>query len=118
MIYRRRAGPLQSARAAAGCAYCLALAAAALIVSNPVVLAAIALAVLAAGQAAGVGRELRRAAVIAIPAMAAIAAVNALVARNGLTVIVRLGTCRCSATPTSRSRRPPTARSSGCAASP
>jgi energy-coupling factor transport system permease protein len=92
VIYRRRSGPLQSARAAAGCAYCLALAAAALIVSNPVVLGAVALAVLCAGQAAGVGREVRRAALLAVPAMAAIAAVNALVNRNGLTVIARLGT--------------------------
>ena len=33
MIYRRRASPLHSARASAGCAYCLALALAALIVS-------------------------------------------------------------------------------------
>jgi energy-coupling factor transport system permease protein len=91
VIYRRRTGPLQSARAAAGCAYCLALGAAALIVSNPVVLGAVLAAVLVAGHAAGVGRELRRATMYAIPAMVAIAAVNALVTRDGLTVILRLG---------------------------
>jgi energy-coupling factor transport system permease protein len=91
MIYRRRPGPLQSARAAAGCAYCLALGAAALIVSNPVVLAAVVAAVLAAGHAAGLGREMRRAAVYAVPAMVAIAVINALVTRDGLTVILRLG---------------------------
>jgi energy-coupling factor transport system permease protein len=91
MIYRRRAGPLQSARAAAGCAYCLALGAAALIVSDPVVLGAVVVAVLAAGYGAGVGRELRRAGAYAIPAMVAIAVINALVTRDGLTVILRLG---------------------------
>jgi energy-coupling factor transport system permease protein len=91
MIYRRRTGPLHSARAAAGCAYCLALGAAALIVSNPVVLAAVVVAVLAAGYAAGVGREVRRAAVYALPAMVAIAVINALVTRDGLTVILRVG---------------------------
>jgi energy-coupling factor transport system permease protein len=91
VIYRRRTGPLQSARAAAGCAYCLALGAAALIVSNPVVLGAVVLAVLAAGRAAGVGREVRRAAAFALPAMAAISLINALVTRDGLTVILRLG---------------------------
>jgi energy-coupling factor transport system permease protein len=91
MIYRRRAGPLHSARAGAGCAYCLALGTAALIVSNPVLLAAVVLAVLTAGHAAGVGRELRRAAAFALPAMMAIAVINALVTRDGLTVILRLG---------------------------
>ena len=91
MIYRRRTGPLQSARAAAGCAYCLALGAAALIVSDPVVLTAVVVAVLAAGHAAGGGREVRRAAVYALPAMVAIAVINALVTRDGLTVILRLG---------------------------
>jgi energy-coupling factor transport system permease protein len=91
MIYRRRTGPLQSARAAAGCTYCLALGAAALVVSNPVVLGAVVVAVLVAGHAAGVGREVRRAAIFAFPAMVAIAVINALVTRDGLTVILRLG---------------------------
>jgi energy-coupling factor transport system permease protein len=91
VIYRTRTGPLHSARAAAGCAYCLALGIAVLIVSNPIVLGAALLAVVAAGHAAGVGREVRRAAAYALPAMAAIALINALVTRNGLTVIVRLG---------------------------
>lgn len=91
MIYRRRASPLHSARAGAGCTYCLALAIAALMVSNPIVLATVALAVLGAGVAAGVGRELRRAALFALPVAVAIAGINALVTRSGLTVIFRLG---------------------------
>lgn len=91
MIYRRRRDPLHSARAAVGCLYCGALAAAALIVSDPVVLGAVVVAVLGAGHAAGAGRQLRRATVFALPVAAAIALVNALVTRDGLTVLLRLG---------------------------
>ena len=40
---------------------------------------------------AGVGRELRRAALFAVPLGLAVMVVNALVVRDGLTVIVRLG---------------------------
>ena len=91
MSYRRRASPLHAARAGAGCAYCLALAIAALMFSNPVALGAVVLAVAAAGTAAGVGRELRRASVFAVPLAVMVALINALVTRDGLTVIVRLG---------------------------
>lgn len=91
MSYRRRASPLHAARAGAGCAYCVALAIAALILDNPLALSAVALAIALAGLAAGVGRELRRAALLALPLAVAITLVNALVSRDGLTVIVRLG---------------------------
>jgi energy-coupling factor transport system permease protein len=91
VIYRRRASPLHSARAGAGCAYCLALGIAALMASNPIVLVAVAVAVLAAGAAAGVGRPLVRAALWGVPVALVIMAINALVTRDGLTVIVRLG---------------------------
>jgi energy-coupling factor transport system permease protein len=91
MIYRRLASPLHTARASAGCAYCLALAVAALMASNPIVLGAVALAVVAAGAAAGVGRALLRAALWGVPVALAIMLINALVTRDGLTVIVRLG---------------------------
>ncbi len=91
MIYRRRASPLHTARAAAGCAYCAALGLAALIQSDPVVLGAVTLAILLAGLAAGVGRPLGRAALMALPVALAIALINALVDRSGLTVIARLG---------------------------
>ena len=91
MIYRRRATPLHSARAAVGCAWCAALAVAALVVANPVVLGADALAILAAGTAAGCGRELRRALRFALPVAVAILVINALVTRDGLTVIFRFG---------------------------
>ncbi len=91
MSYRRRASPLHAARAGAGCAYCLALACAALMLTAPVALAAVTAAVVLAGVAAGVGRELRRAALIALPLGVLVAVINALVTRDGLTVIWRLG---------------------------
>jgi energy-coupling factor transport system permease protein len=89
--YRRRSSPLHASRAACACAYCLSLACAALILSGPAALVAATLAIAGAGAGAKVGRELRRAAVLAIPAAVVIALVNALVTRDGLTVIARLG---------------------------
>lgn len=91
MIYRRRPSPLHAARAAAGCAYCLALAVAALTLTAPVALGAVAISVVAGGLAAGVGRELARAARFAVVLGLLVAAVNALVTRDGLTVIWRIG---------------------------
>lgn len=91
MIYRRRATPLHATRAGVACLYCLALAFAALILAHPLILAAEAIAVAGAGAAAGVGRELRRAARFAVPLMVTICLVNALVTRDGVTVIARLG---------------------------
>jgi len=91
VIYRRRSSPLHSARAGAGCAYCVALAIAALTMSNPIALLGVILSVLGAGLAAGVGRQLGRAALLGVPVVAAIVLINVLVSRNGLTVIVRLG---------------------------
>jgi energy-coupling factor transport system permease protein len=91
MSYRRRASPLHAARAAAACAWCLSLAIAALALSAPVVLGAVALAVVLAAIAAGVGREVRRAALFALALGLMVALINALVTRDGLTVIARLG---------------------------
>jgi energy-coupling factor transport system permease protein len=91
MTYRRRASPLHAARAAVACTYCLALTVAALVLSAPVALGAVGLAVLAAGLAAGLGRQLVRASLFALALGVFVALVNALVTRNGLTVIVRLG---------------------------
>ena len=91
VTYRRRSSPLHAARAAAGAAYCLALGLAALLVSNPLVLGAVAVAIVFAGVAAGVGRQMRRAAMWAVPLALAVMVINALVSRDGLTVIIRLG---------------------------
>ena len=91
MSYRRRITPLHAARAGAGCLYCLALAGAALMFSNPLALSGVLLALLGAGSLAQVGQQMRRALLLALPLATAIVLVNALVTRNGLTVIVRLG---------------------------
>jgi energy-coupling factor transport system permease protein len=91
LSYRRRASPLHAARAGAACAYCLALAIAALVLSSPMALVAVTIAVAGAAIGAGVRREVGRAALFAIPLGVTVAAVNALVSRDGLTVIMRLG---------------------------
>ncbi len=91
MQYRRRHSPLHAAGAGAGLTWCLALACAALTLSNPIVLGALCASILAAGVFAGVWRELRRAALFALPLALAIAVINGLLTRDGLTVILRLG---------------------------
>ena len=91
MIYRRRASPLHAARAGAGCAYCLALALSALLLSAPLALAAVVVSIAGAAVGAGVAREMRRAALLALPLGLLVMAVNMLVAQGGLTVIARLG---------------------------
>jgi energy-coupling factor transport system permease protein len=91
MSYRRRASPLHAARAGVGCAYCASLLLAALVLSAPVALGAVLLAIAGAAVGAKVGRELRRATVFATGLGLAVMLINALVVRDGLTVIVRLG---------------------------
>lgn len=91
MRYERRASPLHAARAAAGGAYCLALAGAALAVEHPLALAAILLAVVAAGALSGSTRAIASAARLGLVLAAVIVLVNALVVTDGLTVLVRLG---------------------------
>jgi energy-coupling factor transport system permease protein len=91
LSYRRRASPLHAARAAAGIAYCVALGCAALLLSAPLALGALTVSIVLAGIAAGVGPELRRAARFAVVLGILVMVVNALVVRDGLTVIVRLG---------------------------
>lgn len=91
MIYRRRASPLHAVRAAVGCAWCAVLGVAALVCTNPIGLLAVVLALCAAGIAAGCGRSLRGALTFALPIALAITVINALVTRDGLTVIWRFG---------------------------
>ena len=91
MIYRRRASPLHAARAGVGCAYCAALALAVLLLSAPILLGALVISIAGAAVFAGVGREIRRAALFALPLGLLVMAVNMLVAQSGLTVIARLG---------------------------
>jgi energy-coupling factor transport system permease protein len=91
MIYRRRASPLHATRAAAGAAYCVALAVVALVFEHPLILAAVALASLGAALGARVGREVARTARYTLPLAVLVALVNAMVVRDGLTVFARLG---------------------------
>jgi energy-coupling factor transport system permease protein len=91
VIYRRRASPLHAASAAAASGWCAALAAATLVISNPLMLGALLLAVVGGGVLAGVRHELMRALRWALPVALAIVVVNALVTRDGLTIIWRFG---------------------------
>ncbi len=91
LFYRRLASPLHATRASVGAAWTAALIVAALACESPFVLATLVGAIVAAGAGAGVGhqvaRSLRMAAIVAFP----IVVVNVLVARDGLTVFLRLG---------------------------
>jgi energy-coupling factor transport system permease protein len=91
LAYRRRASPLHAARAGAGGAYCVALAACALAFQHPLVLAAVVVAAIAAAAGAGVTRDLRATARLMVPLALLVAIVNPLVVRDGLTVFWRLG---------------------------
>jgi energy-coupling factor transport system permease protein len=91
LFYRRLASPLHATRAGVGAIWAIALTAAALVLYNPLPLAALALAVLGAGACSGVGRRLggtlRTAMIVGLP----IVAINVLASREGLTVFARLG---------------------------
>jgi energy-coupling factor transport system permease protein len=91
VIFRRRASPLHAARAAAGGAYCAALAVCALAFDHPLVLAAVVAAAIGAGVGAGTTRELLAAARFTLPLAALVAIVNPFVIHDGLTVLWRLG---------------------------
>jgi energy-coupling factor transport system permease protein len=91
LFYRRLASPLHATRATVAALWASALIAATLLTDHPLVLGALAAAVLGAGGAAGVGRELARALRTALIVAAPIVAINVLVSREGLTVFARLG---------------------------
>ena len=90
--YRRQASALHAARAGASASFCCALALVPVLYENPIVLGGALAAVLAAGSAAGVGRELRRAAVVALGLAVLVVVINPLVTSEGLTVLWRGGT--------------------------
>jgi energy-coupling factor transport system permease protein len=91
VIYRRRASPLHAARAAAGGAYCVALATCALSFQHPLILAAVVVATLVAGLGAGATRELLAAVRFTVPLGLLVALVNPFVIHEGLTVFWRFG---------------------------
>ena len=89
--YRSGASALHAARAGAGIALCGAFVLAAVLYDNPIVLGGALLGVCGAAAGAGVLAELRRAAWFALPLAVLVVAVNALVTRDGVTVIARGG---------------------------
>jgi energy-coupling factor transport system permease protein len=91
VTYRRRASPLHAARAGVGSLFCMVLAAVALSFEHPLLLGAVLLAVLLAAAGAGVGDVVARSLLWGLPFAVLIALINALVVREGLTVIARLG---------------------------
>lgn len=90
-MYRRRASPLHAARAGVTAAYGLALVTLALITTHPLLLGAVALAVACVALLARVGSDVARAARLAVPLALLLALINALVVREGLTVVFSLG---------------------------
>jgi len=91
VIYTPRASPLHAARAGVTAAYGAALIALALSFEHPAVLAGVAIAVLAAAARCGVGRQVAGVARFALPLAVLVAVINAVVVRDGLTVILQLG---------------------------
>lgn len=89
--YRPADSPLHAARAGAGIALCGSYVLAAVLYDNPIVLGGALLGVLGAAAGAGVLGELRRAAWLALPMAVLVVVVNALVTRDGVTVIARGG---------------------------
>jgi energy-coupling factor transport system permease protein len=87
--HRRRSSPLHAARAGVGALWCVALGLVVLSFEHPLLLATLLAATLAAAAAARVAREVSRALVWALPLTFAIALVNAVVTREGLTVVFR-----------------------------
>jgi energy-coupling factor transport system permease protein len=91
MSYRRRASPLHAARAAAAVAWCAGLGLAAIISASPLLLGALSVALLGAAVLAGVWRQFTRALVWTVLLALTVCVVNALVTRDGTTVIWRFG---------------------------
>jgi energy-coupling factor transport system permease protein len=91
MIHRRRASPLHATRAGVAAAWCLVLGGVALSFEHPLLLVVLVGVALATGAAAKVGRAVARAVLWTLPFAAAIALVNALVVRDGVTVVFRGG---------------------------
>jgi energy-coupling factor transport system permease protein len=92
VIHRRRASPLHAARAGVGALWCLAIGAAALSFEHPLLLGTLLAVTVVAAAAAGVSPYVGRALVWAIPFAVAWVAINALVTRDGVTVVFRGGT--------------------------
>src|SRR4051812_29461053 len=91
--YRRLPSTLHSARAGVASLYCIAFTFTAALFPHPLVLAAVACAVVAAGVSAGMGRDLvTRSLRLALPFAVLVIAINGVVSQRGATVVFRGGT--------------------------
>lgn len=88
-VFRPTGSALHATRPAVAAAFALAPCAFALLFDHPLVLAVALGCVVATGAGARVGPELRRAARLAVPLALLVAAVNPLVSREGLTLLVQ-----------------------------
>jgi energy-coupling factor transport system permease protein len=86
---RSRRSPLHATRASVGGAWCLALAAVPLCSEHPAVLIAVLAVETVAALAAGLGPQLRQTAAWGIPFAVAVMVINALITRDGATVVFR-----------------------------
>ena len=91
-MFERRPSPLHATRAGVGAVWCLMLGGVALSFEHPLLLVTLLAVTLIAGVAAHAGRAVVRSLRWAVPFALAITAVNALVTRDGLTVLFRGGT--------------------------
>jgi energy-coupling factor transport system permease protein len=83
--------PLHRARAGVTASLCLALALVCALFDGPVAMATVIAAVVFAGIAAGVGREVKRVALLSLPLVLLVALINPLVYRDGDTLLIRGG---------------------------
>lgn len=90
-VYQRRPTPLHSARAGVGIAFCASFLAVGVLYSSPLILAGALAGLCLAAVGAGAAADLRRAARLAVPLALLLVVVNALVYREGQTVIFRGG---------------------------
>ena len=88
-VFRPTGSPLHGARPGVAAAFALAPCAATLTSDHPLVLAAALACVIITAAGARVGREVRRAARLAVPLALLVAAVNPLVSREGLTLLAQ-----------------------------
>lgn len=91
MRYRRRSSPLHATRPGVAAVWCVALGVAPLLVQNPLVIAGLGAIVLGAAYSAGVGRDILRVALFALPFALLWALLNPFLVREGLTVFARFG---------------------------
>jgi energy-coupling factor transport system permease protein len=89
VTYRRRSSPIHAARAGLGAAWCVTLGLVALSIEHPLVLGVLLAAVIACSVTARVGRQVAVTLAWGAPFALAVALINTLVTRDGVTVLLR-----------------------------